>query len=195
MDINLRCAFHMTLIFHKYLELSKGCIVNVSCALGSRPNAGTIGYCMTKAGLEMLTKCSALELAPFGIRVNAVSPATIDTNLYRYTGMSEVEYQNFKKRAATNIPLQRIASVEEVAKSVIYLTSEQCLKVTGHILKVDGGKTLTSSGYMPWYGIEMMNRRFEPDFMSNVNYWMQKGKEKVTKSRHVPGSDEWVSEI
>ena len=195
MDINLRCAFHMTLIFHKYLELSKGCIVNVSCTLGSRPNAGTIGYCMTKAGLEMLTKCSALELAPFGIRVNAVSPATIDTNLYRYTGMSEVEYQNFKKRAAANIPLQRIASVEEVAKSVIYLTSEQCLKVTGHILKVDGGKTLTSSGYMPWYGVEMMNRRFEPDFMSNVNYWMQKGKEKVTKSRHVPGSDEWVSEI
>ena len=54
MDINLRCAFHMTLIFNKYLELSKGCVVNVSCALGTRPNAGTIGYCMTKAGLEML---------------------------------------------------------------------------------------------------------------------------------------------
>jgi NAD(P)-dependent dehydrogenase (short-subunit alcohol dehydrogenase family) len=47
---------------------------------------------MTKAGLEMLTKCSALELAPLGIGVNAVSPATIDTNLYRYTGMSEEEY-------------------------------------------------------------------------------------------------------
>ncbi len=47
---------------------------------------------MTKAGLEMLTKCAALELAPLGIRVNAVSPATIDTNLYRYTGMSEEEY-------------------------------------------------------------------------------------------------------
>lgn len=47
---------------------------------------------MTKAGLEMLTKCSALELAPLGIRVNAVSPSTIDTNLYRYTGMTEVEY-------------------------------------------------------------------------------------------------------
>jgi len=104
-DINLRCAFHMTLIFHKYLEMSRGCIINVSCTLGSRPQAGTIGYCMTKAGLEMLTKCSALELAPLGIRVNAVSPATIDTNLYRYTGMTEAEYTNFKKRAAANIPL------------------------------------------------------------------------------------------
>jgi len=82
----------MTLIFHKYLEMAKGCIVNLSCTQGSRPNPGTIGYCMTKAGLEMLTKTSALELAPMGIRVNAVSPTTIDTNLYRYTGMSELEY-------------------------------------------------------------------------------------------------------
>jgi NAD(P)-dependent dehydrogenase (short-subunit alcohol dehydrogenase family) len=125
MDINLRCAFHMTLIFHKYLEMSKGCIINVSCALGSRPNAGTIGYCMTKAGIEMLTKSSALELAPLGIRVNAVSPATIDTNLFRYTGMSEVEFASFKKRAIANIPLQRIAKIEDVAKGIIFLTSEQ----------------------------------------------------------------------
>ena len=115
----------MTLIFHKYLELSKGCIINISCNFGSRPNPGTIGYCMTKAGLEMLTKCSSLELAPLGIRVNAVSPAVIDTNLWRYTGMSETEYSQFKKRVANNIPLERIATVEDVAKAVIFLSSEQ----------------------------------------------------------------------
>jgi NAD(P)-dependent dehydrogenase (short-subunit alcohol dehydrogenase family) len=105
MDINLRCPFHMTLIFHKYLEMSKGCIINISCSYGARPNAGTIGYNMTKAGLEMLTKCSALELAPLGIRVNAVEASLIDTNLFRYTGMNESEYKSFKKRAASNIPL------------------------------------------------------------------------------------------
>ena len=80
---------------------------------------------MTKAGLEMLTKSSALELAPMGIRVNAVSPSTLDTNLYRYTGMTEAEYAGFKKRAASNIPLQRIGQVEEIAKAIIFLTSEQ----------------------------------------------------------------------
>lgn len=114
----------MIIIFHKYLQMSKGCIVNVSCTQGGRPNAGTIGYSMTKAGLEMLTKCAALELAPLGIRVNAVQPTFIDTNLYRYTGMSEAEYQQFKKRAATNVPLQRIATVEDVARAIIFLTSE-----------------------------------------------------------------------
>ncbi len=105
MDINLRCPFHMTLLFHPHLARSNGCIVNVSCQYGHRPNAGTIGYCMTKAGLEMFTKCAALELAPLGIRVNAVAPATVDTNLYRYTGMSELEYTQFKKRTAAAIPL------------------------------------------------------------------------------------------
>ena len=195
MDINLRCSFHMTLIFNKYLEMSKGVIINVSCSLGTRPNAGTIGYCMTKAGLEMLTKCSALELAPLGIRVNAVSPATIDTNLYRYTGMSEAEYQNFKKRAASTIPMQRIGTVEEVAKAIIFLTSEQALKITGHILKVDGGKSLTSSGFIPWYGMEHMNRRFEPEYISNINYWLQKGKEKIKHIKYMPGTDEWITEV
>lgn len=99
--------------------------MNVSSSYGSRPNAGTIGYCMTKAGLEMLTKCTALELAPVGIRVNAVSSSTVDTNLYRYTGISELEYSSFKKRAASCIPLQRVGTVEEVSRAIIFLTSEQ----------------------------------------------------------------------
>ena len=73
----------------------------------------------------MLTKSAALELAPLGIRVNAVCPAMIDSNMYRFTGMKENEYEKLKKRAAGNIPLQRLATVEDVAKSIIYLTSEQ----------------------------------------------------------------------
>jgi hypothetical protein len=62
-------------------------------------------------------------------------------------------------------------------------------------MMVDGGKSLTTSGYIPWYGFEAMNRRFEPDYMSKIHYWLFKGKERVKKSKHEPGSDEWVSEI
>ncbi len=80
---------------------------------------------MTKAGLEMLTKASAMELAPLGIRVNAVAPSMVDTNLYRYAGLKDEENEALMKRAAANIPIQRVARDEEVAKAVIYLTSEK----------------------------------------------------------------------
>ena len=73
--------------------------------MGNQPMAGVMGYCMTKAGLEQMTKCLALELAPAGVRVNAVVPATMDTNLYRYSGMNESEHGNYLKRAANNNPL------------------------------------------------------------------------------------------
>lgn len=68
-------------------------------------------------------------------------------------------------------------------------------KITGHIMKVDGGKSLTSSGYIPWYGMEMMNRRFEPDYLSNINFWLSKGKDKIKKSKFEPGSEEWIAEV
>lgn len=69
-DINLRLPFHLITLFQPFLEKSGGCIVNLSCINGHRPAQGNISYCMSKAGLEMLTKSAALELAPFGVRVN-----------------------------------------------------------------------------------------------------------------------------
>ena len=89
MDCNLRTPFILTQFFLQFLRDSGGCVINVSCDRGSQPDPGTIGYCMTKAGVEMLTKASAMELAPFGIRVNCVAPGTIDTNLYRFAGLNE----------------------------------------------------------------------------------------------------------
>jgi len=81
---------------------------------------------MTKAGLEMLTKCAALELAPFGVRVNAVAPCMIaKTNLYRYAGYNEVENESLSTRAIGNNPIKRLARDEEVAKAIIFLSSEK----------------------------------------------------------------------
>lgn len=80
---------------------------------------------MVKAGLEMLTKSLAMELAPFGIRFNAVAPSFVETNLYRFTGMSEPELDSLKKRVTLNMPMQRVATTSEVAKAIIFLSSEK----------------------------------------------------------------------
>ena len=124
MDINLRTPFILTQIFLDDLRQSRGCVINVSSDKGSRPEPGMISYCMSKNGLEMLTKGAAIELATFGVRVNAVAPSFVDTNLYRAAGLSEAEYDALKKRAAANIPMARIGTSSQVAKAIIYLTSE-----------------------------------------------------------------------
>lgn len=81
----------LTKFFATYLKQSRGCIVNVSCDKGSRPEPGMIAYCMAKAGLDALTKSTAMELAAFGVRVNAVAPCMTDTNMYRMAGCSDTE--------------------------------------------------------------------------------------------------------
>lgn len=107
---------------------------------------------MTKAGLEMLTKASAMELAPFGIRVNAVAPSYVESHMYLYAGLSQAENEALSERAKKTIPLGRNCEEIDVAKAVIFLSSEYSLKTTGHIMKVDGGKSLTSKGQSHWYG-------------------------------------------
>lgn len=74
-DIHIRTPFLLTNLFIEFLKQSRGVVINVSCDKGSRPDPGIMGYSMCKAGVEMFTKSTALELAPFGIRVNAVSPS------------------------------------------------------------------------------------------------------------------------
>lgn len=115
----------LTNFFLEFLKQSKGCVINVSCDKGSRPEAGLVGYSMCKAGVEMFTKSCALELAPFGIRVNAVAPSFVSSNLYRVTGMNEPELDSLTNRVIKNIPMGRVGTSPEVAKAIIFLTSEQ----------------------------------------------------------------------
>jgi len=124
-DLNLRAAFHITSLLAGFLEKSRGAVVNVSSSFGNRPQTGCVSYCMSKAGLEMLTKCCAIELAPSGVRVNAVAPGATDTNFLRYAGYTESEYDAFKTRVTPLIPLQRIATPEDIAKAIIFLCSEK----------------------------------------------------------------------
>jgi NAD(P)-dependent dehydrogenase (short-subunit alcohol dehydrogenase family) len=165
-DVNLRSVFAMLLHFKQYL--AKGAsVINVSCLAASRPQTGMLSYCMSKAGLEMLTKFAAAELAESDIRVNGVSSCPVDTNCQRYVGVGEKEYSDFKDRVSKNIPMGRMAKPDDVSKMIIYLAGKRSSKITGQILKVDGGRSLTSSGFVSWKGVRNMNARFEPDGTTN----------------------------
>ena len=162
LDLNLRSIYYLIYNLAGYMN-KNGSIINMSCLYGSRPMAGIISYTVSKAGLEGLTRYLAAEFAPFGIRVNAISACPVKTNSFRYVGLNDDEIEDFNKKMEKNIPLGRIARPDDIAKVIVFLASERSKKITGQIIKVDGGRSLTSSGYIHYKGIKNMNTRFEPD--------------------------------
>mmetsp|Transcript_1236 Transcript_1236/g.1426 ORF Transcript_1236/g.1426 Transcript_1236/m.1426 type:complete len:132 (+) Transcript_1236:816-1211(+) len=131
MDVNVRAAYVLINFFQDMLIVGQGCVINVSCIKGSKPQPGLISYCMSKAGLEMLTKSSSIELARFGVRVNAVSSSFLNTNLYRVAGLTELENDSIMQKEADTNPSGRCANVEEVCHAIIHLTSQHSRKITG----------------------------------------------------------------
>lgn len=162
LDVNLRAIYYLIYNLAGYMN-NNGSIINISCLYGSRPMYGMISYAVSKAGLEGLTRYVAAEFAPIGIRVNAVSACPVDTNSLRYVQIPESEISYFNKNMEKKIPLGRIAKPDDITKVIVFLASERSKKITGQIIKVDGGRSLTSSGYVHYRGRDNMNTRFEPD--------------------------------
>ena len=162
MDINLRSFFLILRLFEPFF--SKGAsIINVSCLYGTRPMFGVLSYSMSKAGLETLTKYAAADFACLGIRINAITACPVESNSFRYIDVKEKEINNFRKKMENNIPLGRMAKPDDIVKAIVFLASIRSEKITGQIIKVDGGRSLTSSGYVHYRGMKNMNGRFEPD--------------------------------
>lgn len=112
-----------------------GSIVNIASAAGLIPFAGRPAYAAAKAGLIMLTRSFALELAPHRIRVNAVAPTFVDTDLGRQT----LDQPGVREQITARIPLGRVAAEADVAAAVRYLVSADAGFITGTVLPVDGG--------------------------------------------------------
>ena len=162
MNINLHSVF--ILIKELKPDFAEGAsIINMSCLYGSRPICGFISYSMSKAGLEILTKYAAAEYAHLNIRINAISACPINTNSLRYIKVTKEEIKLFNEKMEKNIPLGRIAEGEDIVKVIIFLASKRSKKITGQIIKVDGGRSLTSSGYVHYKGMLNMNSKLEPD--------------------------------
>jgi NAD(P)-dependent dehydrogenase (short-subunit alcohol dehydrogenase family) len=143
MDINVDAPFRLMRAAAPHLPPSAGSIVNVSSVTGLRAFPGVLAYCVSKAALDQLTRCAALELAPKKVRVNAVNPGVVISNLHRRSGMSEESYRGFIDRSRETHPLGRPGTPEEIADLIYFLASESAGWITGETISIDGGRHLT----------------------------------------------------
>jgi NAD(P)-dependent dehydrogenase (short-subunit alcohol dehydrogenase family) len=143
MSVNLRAVFNLMQQSLPLLEARRGNIVNISSVTGLRAFPGVLAYCVSKAGLDQLTRCAALELAPKGIRVNAVNPGVVVTEIHKRGGMNDDKYDAFLEHSKQTHPLGRVGKATEVADLVLFLASEKASWITGATYSIDGGRAQT----------------------------------------------------
>jgi len=133
-DLNLSAAFFIArTVARDMIKNRSGSIINMASVVGMHGNAGQANYSASKAGLIGVTKSLARETAGRGIRVNAVAPGYIDTD------MTSALPEKIKEALLENIPMKRIGKAEDVASALLFLASDDSSYITGQVLPVDGG--------------------------------------------------------
>jgi NAD(P)-dependent dehydrogenase (short-subunit alcohol dehydrogenase family) len=137
--LNQRAAYFVAQAVARRMVASqrRGSIIHVSSQMGHVGGARRTVYCMTKHGIEGLTKAMAIDLAPFGIRVNSIGPTFIDTPLTRPFFQDTA----FRDDTLRRIKLGRLGSVEDLMGAVVFLASDAASLITGTALVIDGGWT------------------------------------------------------
>jgi NAD(P)-dependent dehydrogenase (short-subunit alcohol dehydrogenase family) len=143
MAVNLAAPFRLMRAAASHLSARKGAVVNVSSVNGLRAFPGLLAYNVSKAALDHLTRCAALDLAPKGVRVNAINPGVTITNLHKRSGMDDAKYAAFLERSKETHPLGRPGRPEEVAELILFLASDRSGWMTGETIPIDGGRHLT----------------------------------------------------
>ncbi len=144
MSLNLRAAFHLTQLAAPHLAKTRGNIVNVSSVVGLRSFKNLLAYSVSKAALDHLTRCSALELAAQAVRVNAVNPGVVDTDVHVTGGsMDAAAYAAFLEHSKTTHPIGRVGQSDEIAELIAFLASGRAGWITGVTYSIDGGRALT----------------------------------------------------
>lgn len=143
LEINLHATVELMRAALPNLETSRGCIVNLSSVAGLRAFPGIMAYAVSKAAVEQLTRCAALELGPRGVRVNAVSPGVVVTELHRRAYMDEATYAAFLEHSKSTHPLGRVGEADDIADAILFLASPGAAWITGICLPVDGGRSQT----------------------------------------------------
>jgi NAD(P)-dependent dehydrogenase (short-subunit alcohol dehydrogenase family) len=146
---NLRSPFYLTHLLVPHLIKSKGNIINISSVNGLHPYDVSMVYCASKAALDMFTKCLAIDLGPKGVRVNSVNPAAVKTPIFMTLGLPKETLMAMEKQCIDEYPLGRIGEVDDVAKFVLFLASDDASFITGLVGQIDGGSLQTMSGVTP----------------------------------------------
>lgn len=142
MEVNLTAPLVLTQLAADLLARSRhGSIVNIASIAGIRAGFGRVAYGSSKAGIIQLTRQTALEYAPLGVRCNAVAPGPVDSEMIR----AQLSQQDRDEYLAS-IPAARMAEPEEVANAVVFLASEKSTHITGQCLAVDGGFLAAGAG-------------------------------------------------
>jgi NAD(P)-dependent dehydrogenase (short-subunit alcohol dehydrogenase family) len=143
MNVNVRAVFHLMRLAAPHLITTRGNVVNVSSVTGLRSFPGILAYAVSKAAVDQLTRCAALELAAKGVRVNAVNPGVVVTEAHMSGGMPAENYERFLEHSRTTHPMGRVAQPEEIAELIAFLASERASWITGVTYSIDGGRALT----------------------------------------------------
>ncbi|GAA4718820.1 SDR family NAD(P)-dependent oxidoreductase [Brevibacillus fulvus] len=134
MNVNVQAAiFHMQYAARLMMRKKSGSIINISSIMGQVGNAGQVVYAASKAAVVGATRSASKELAPLNIRVNAVAPGFIETDL-----TNQLSSQKYAEKV-NGIKMGRVGTAEEVAKVVLFLSSDWSSYVTGQVIGVDGG--------------------------------------------------------
>jgi NAD(P)-dependent dehydrogenase (short-subunit alcohol dehydrogenase family) len=112
-----------------------GVIINISSVNAQQPSEGQVAYCVAKAGVDMITRCAALELGGRGIRVVGIAPGLVETPLTR----KELENPATRALFMEVIPMQRPVQAQEIADAALFLASDMARSITGHTIVIDGG--------------------------------------------------------
>lgn len=143
MAVNVEAPFRMMRAAAPHLLATKGCVVNVSSVNGMRVFPNVMAYNVSKAALDHLTRCAAIELAPKGVRVNSVNPGVTVTNLHKRSGFSEEQYAAFLERSKETHPLGRPGQPQDIVGAILFMASDQASWITGESMPIDGGRHLT----------------------------------------------------
>lgn len=138
--LDVRALVDMTIQSLPLIIKSKGNIINLSSVGATHRGVNLSMYVGAKAAVENFTRVWALELAPLGIKVNAIAPGAIETDIWNSTNMSKEEEKKHKEAATSLIPFKRFGTPDEVANVALFLVSKEASYVSGSIYTVDGGQ-------------------------------------------------------